>query len=67
MNTGSAVAAILSPLVFGLIIDLTGNWELPFIGSIALLALGAVLAFTMHPEVPFSAESEETLHPVTSA
>ncbi len=67
MNTGSAVAAILSPLVFGLIIDLTGNWELPFIGSIALLALGAILAFTMHPEVPFSAESEETLHPVTSA
>ena len=56
MNTGSAVAAILSPLTFGFIIDLTGNWELPFIGSIGLLALGLVLSFTMRPEVPFEAE-----------
>ena len=26
MNTGSALAAILSPLIFGFIIDKTGNW-----------------------------------------
>ncbi|MBV9251807.1 MAG: MFS transporter [Acetobacteraceae bacterium] len=63
MNTGSAVAAILSPLVFGVIIDLTGNWELPFIGSIGLLALGAILAFTMRPEVSFETAPEEELHP----
>jgi nitrate/nitrite transporter NarK len=55
MNTGSAVAAILSPLTFGFIIDLTGNWELPFIGSIGLLALGLALSFTMHPDIPFDA------------
>ncbi|MBV8521285.1 MAG: MFS transporter, partial [Acetobacteraceae bacterium] len=55
MNTGSAVAAILSPLVFGVIIDLTGNWNLPFIGSIFLLALGLGLTFTMRPEKPFHA------------
>ena len=30
MNTGSAVAAIVSPLAFGLIVDLTGSWVLPF-------------------------------------
>ena len=30
MNSGSALAAILSPLVFGYIIDATGNWSLPF-------------------------------------
>jgi MFS family permease len=50
MNTGTAFAAIISPLVFGFIIDKTGNWELPFLGSIALLLLGAILAFWMKPE-----------------
>ncbi len=50
MNTGSAVAAIASPWIFGIVIDATGNWNLPFAGSIALLLLGAVLAFWMRPE-----------------
>jgi len=49
MNTGSALAAILSPLVFGFVIDKTGNWELPFLGSIGLLLFGAILAFWMKP------------------
>jgi MFS family permease len=53
MNTGSAVAAIVSPLAFGYIIDLTGNWHLPFFISVALLLLGSVLAFTMHPDRKF--------------
>src|SRR5205814_4539247 len=52
MNSGSALAAIISPLVFGIIIDKTHNWSLPFWGSIALLAFGAVLSFWMHPEKP---------------
>jgi MFS family permease len=50
MNTGSALAAIVSPLAFGFVIDKTGNWTLPFIGSICLLGFGAILSFTMHPE-----------------
>jgi MFS family permease len=54
MNTGSALAAIVSPLAFGLIVDLTGNWVLPFVGSIGLLLLGASLAFLMRPEQRFS-------------
>lgn len=53
MNTGSALAAIVSPLAFGAIVDLTGNWILPFVGSVVLLLVGAVLAFTMHPERRF--------------
>jgi sugar phosphate permease len=56
MNTGSAIAGILSPLAFGFIIDRTGNWQLPFIGSLGFLLLGAALTFTMRPEVAFSAE-----------
>jgi MFS family permease len=50
MNTGTAFAAIISPLVFGFVIDKTGNWELPFIGSIVLLFVGAILAFWMKPD-----------------
>jgi MFS family permease len=49
MNTGSALAAILSPIVFGYVIDKTNNWELPFLGSIVLLFLGSIVAFWMRP------------------
>jgi MFS family permease len=54
MNTGSAAAAILSPLAFGYIADLTGNWHLPFAGSLVLLLTGALLAPFMRPERPFA-------------
>jgi len=50
MNTGSAFAAIVSPVIAGYVIDKTGIWELPFVGSIALLLLGALLAFRMRPD-----------------
>ena len=50
MNTGSALAAIVSPLVFGYVIDKTGNWTLPFLGSMGLLFLGAIMAFWMKPD-----------------
>src|SRR5205823_9522615 len=53
MNTGSALAAILSPLAFGVIIDWTGNWHVPFLGSLGLLLAGAILSFAMHPEREF--------------
>jgi MFS family permease len=53
MNTGSAFAAIVSPLVAGFVIDATGNWYLPFLMSTGLLLLGGFCAFLMHPERPF--------------
>jgi MFS family permease len=56
MNTGSALAAILSPIAFGFVIDKTGDWQLPFAGSLAFLLIGAVLAPTMHPERAFDGE-----------
>jgi MFS family permease len=55
MNTGSALAAIVSPLVAGYVIDVTGNWYLPFLMSMGLLLLGGFSAFLMHPETPFEA------------
>ncbi|PKU25726.1 MFS transporter [Telmatospirillum siberiense] len=53
MNTGSAMAAIISPLAFGYVVDVTGNWILPFAGSVILLLVGIGSAFLMHPERPF--------------
>ena len=50
MNSGSALAAIVSPLIGGYIVDRTGKWEMTFVAGIALLLLGAVLAFWMRPD-----------------
>jgi MFS family permease len=54
MNTGSAAAAILSPVVSGYVIDRFGSWELPFVGSVVLMAIGVILALRMKPEDKFS-------------
>jgi MFS family permease len=53
MNFGFGLAGIISPLVFGYLIDLTGSWTLPFAGSVCLLLLGAALAFRIRPDQPF--------------
>ncbi|HEX4346264.1 MAG TPA: MFS transporter [Vicinamibacterales bacterium] len=50
MNSGSALAAIVSPLIGGYIVDKTGDWSMTFVAGIALLLLGAVLAFWMRLE-----------------
>jgi MFS family permease len=58
MNSGSALAAILSPVVFGFIIDHSHNWSLPFLGSMGLFFAGSVVAFWMKPEEAFSFATE---------
>ena len=55
MNFGFGLAGIVSPVVFGGLLDLTGNWTIPFYCSIVLLVLGAGLSFLMRPERPFVA------------
>ncbi|HTH61640.1 MAG TPA: MFS transporter [Paraburkholderia sp.] len=50
MNTGSALAAIVSPVVGGFLIDATGNWNLPFTVSMAIMAAGVALSFVMRPD-----------------
>jgi MFS family permease len=54
MNSGSALAAILSPTVAGLLTDFSGDKQLPFVFAIGILVLGAVSSFLMHPERQFS-------------
>jgi cyanate permease len=51
MNFGFGRAGIISPWVFGYTIDLTGSWTLPFLGSIAVLLVGAGLALRLRPDL----------------
>jgi MFS family permease len=49
MNFGFGVAGIISPVVFGYAIDLTGRWDVPFMGSLGVLLVGALLAPLCRP------------------
>jgi len=49
MNFGFGMAGIISPVVFGYAIDLTGRWDVPFVGSLAVLLLGALHALRCRP------------------
>jgi MFS family permease len=53
MNFGFGAAGLVSPSSFGYLVDRTGSWVLPFIGSLALLLLGAALALRLRPDKPF--------------
>jgi len=50
MNTGSAVPSILTPQIFVIIVDCTGNWNIPFLGSLIFLLIGFLLTLLIHPE-----------------
>jgi MFS family permease len=58
MNTGSALAAIICPVLSGALIDRYGSWELPFAGSIMLMGVGVVLAFRMQPDSKFAGSAQ---------
>ncbi len=67
MNTGSALAAIISPVIGGLVIDLTGNWELPFFGTMIFMALGIALTFRMRPDDKFAFDPQAPVHDASLA
>jgi sugar phosphate permease len=50
LNTGAALATIVSPVVFGAVIDATGNWNLPFAGSLLFLLLGTLMTLKIRPD-----------------
>jgi MFS family permease len=69
MNGTAATATIISPVLAGYLIDVTGNWTLPFLISIGVLAFGVLMTFTMKPQNVFVADEKspsqnfETLEP----
>jgi len=50
MNFGFGIAGIISPFVFGYLIDRTGSWTVPFLGSIGLLLIGSIMALRLRPD-----------------
>ncbi|MBV6823283.1 MFS transporter [Pseudomonas sp. PD9R] len=60
MNGTAATATIISPLLAGYLIDRTGDWSLPFMVSIGVLACGVLLTFTMKPQNAFEARTTQS-------
>ncbi len=54
MNFGFGLAGLVSPSSFGYLVDRTGSWVFPFLCSILLLLVGAVLAARLRPDQAFS-------------
>jgi nitrate/nitrite transporter NarK len=55
MNAAGAVAGMLSPTAFGVILQLTGSWTLPFAVSVCLLLFAIVVTFWIRPDHPIEA------------
>jgi len=54
MNVGVGLAGTISPIVFGYMIDRTGNWDLPFVSAIGVLLVGALICVFMRPDRPLT-------------
>ncbi len=67
MNMAGAVAGIVSPLVFGWILDRTGSWTAPFAVSLGLLLFGAVVTIWFRPDRPLDLVPLASLQPRASA
>ncbi len=52
MNFGFGLAGIISPVVFGFVVDRTGSWDIPFELSVAICTIGAFLSIFMRPDRP---------------
>ena len=53
MNFGFGAAGLISPAMFGYLVDRTGSWVVPFVASVVLLLVGAVLTLRLRPDVSF--------------
>lgn len=55
---GVGLAGIVSPVVFGWLIDLTGNWDVPFATGVGILLLGAAAVPLLRPDLPLGLSGE---------
>ncbi|EFI53268.1 MULTISPECIES: MFS transporter [Afipia] len=49
---GVGISGIVSPVVFGWLIDRTGNWNVPFASGIGILLAGSLAVILLRPDVP---------------
>ncbi|MGF6267314.1 MFS family permease [Paraburkholderia youngii] len=59
MSGTGFTAAIVSPVIAGLVADRLHSWDLTFVLSIGVMIFGIVLSFFMKPNVPFSNEATQ--------
>jgi len=52
VSTAAGLASVISPIIFGYIVDKTGSYVLPFLVSMTVLAMGIVMSFWMRPDKP---------------
>jgi MFS family permease len=63
MNTGFGVAGMISPVVFGWLIERTGGYRASFAVSVGLLAVGAVASATIDPSRQVGAAPDDRVSP----
>jgi MFS family permease len=54
MSTAAGIAAVSSPAAFGIMVDWTGSYSVPFVVSMGLAAVGIFLAFFVRPDRPIA-------------
>ncbi|SEJ42056.1 MFS transporter [Paraburkholderia diazotrophica] len=54
MSGNGFIAAIVSPVVAGYVVDHIGNWNVTFMLSIGIMICGILLSFAMKPDVAFA-------------
>jgi len=64
INAASAVAASISRIIFGCVIDRTGNWILPFYGAIGILLLSIIASFYIRPDKALPENPATGRHPL---
>lgn len=57
ISTAAGLAAVVSPIAFGYIVDTTGSYTLPFVASIAILLVGIGMAFWMRADKPLQEDA----------
>jgi hypothetical protein len=49
-NAALAIAGSISPMVFGWVVETTGNWTLLVAGAMGFLVLGKIMSFRIRPD-----------------
>ena len=62
MNTGFGIAGMISPIVFGVLIQRTGRYDLPLFISAALLVVGALCSLRIDPTAKVDVDAQPALH-----
>ncbi len=53
MNSGYAMAGVVSPIVFGWVLDHFKDWDVAFLITVGICVVGAFLTIFMRPDRPF--------------